>query len=64
MHGLDSHVEIDRRARVFFDPSEYTVMENVGSFEVDIVRVGEDLDYYTIVDFETVDGSFAQFLFH
>ncbi|XP_063720538.1 sodium/calcium exchanger 1-like isoform X2 [Symsagittifera roscoffensis] len=57
VHGLDSHVEIDRRARVFFDPSEYTVMENVGSFEVDIVRVGEDLDYYTIVDFETVDGT-------
>ncbi|XP_063722044.1 sodium/calcium exchanger 1-like [Symsagittifera roscoffensis] len=47
-------------AKVVFDPEHYTVMENVGSFEVGVYRIGEDLDFYTYVDFETIDGSANQ----
>ncbi|XP_075257235.1 sodium/calcium exchanger 3-like [Convolutriloba macropyga] len=46
--------------KVVFDPEQYTVMENVGSFEVAVHRIGEDLDFYTYVDFETIDGSANQ----
>ncbi|XP_075243077.1 sodium/calcium exchanger 1-like isoform X2 [Convolutriloba macropyga] len=60
VHDDKSHVEKDKRTRVYFDPGEYTVMENVGSFEVDVVRTGMGLDFYTIVDFETIDGSAMQ----
>ena len=36
VHDDKSHVEKDKRTRVYFDPGEYTVMENVGSFEVSV----------------------------
>ena len=47
----------DGITRVFFDPPHYTVMENVGQFEVTIVREGGDLNYPIQVDYKTEDGT-------
>ncbi|GLH01524.1 Sodium/calcium exchanger 3 [Gryllus bimaculatus] len=44
-------------ARVFFDPGHYTVMENVGQFEVRVVREGGDLNATLMVDYTTEDGT-------
>lgn len=46
--------------KIVFDPDHYTVMENVGSFELSVMRIGEDMDYFTYVDFETIDGTANQ----
>ena len=46
--------------KIAFNPDHYTVMENVGSFELSVVRVGEDMDFFTYVDFETIDGTANQ----
>jgi solute carrier family 8 (sodium/calcium exchanger) len=43
--------------RLFFDPPHYTVMENIGSFEVTIVREGGDLNSTVQVDYKTEDGT-------
>jgi len=43
--------------RIFFDPPHYTVMENIGSFYVTIVREGGDLSLPVTVDYKTEDGS-------
>jgi solute carrier family 8 (sodium/calcium exchanger) len=43
--------------RLFFDPPHYTVMENIGSFEVTIVREGGDLNTVVQVDYKTEDGT-------
>ena len=43
--------------RLMFDPPHYTVMENVGKFEVTIVREGGDLNLPVMVDYKTEDGS-------
>jgi len=43
--------------RIMFDPPHYTVMENVGQFEVTIVREGGDLNTAVQVDYKTEDGS-------
>merc|ERR1719184_563888 len=43
--------------RIMFDPPHYTVMENVGQFEVTIVREGGDLNIPVQVDYKTEDGS-------
>jgi len=43
--------------RLMFDPPHYTVMENVGKFEVTIVREGGDLNIPVQVDYKTEDGS-------
>jgi len=43
--------------RIFFDPPHYTVMENVGSFEVTIIREGGDLNVSILVDYRTEDGT-------
>ncbi|XP_046747323.1 sodium/calcium exchanger 3 [Diprion similis] len=43
--------------RVFFDPCHYTVMENVGTFEVGVTRAGGDLRQECAVDYCTEDGS-------
>ncbi|MEM6318477.1 MAG: sodium/calcium exchanger 1, partial [Bacteroidota bacterium] len=46
--------------KIVFDPDHYTVMENVGSFEISVVRVGENINFYSYVDFETIDGTANQ----
>lgn len=43
--------------RVFFEPGHYTVMENVGTFEVGVTRAGGDLNRPCSVDYCTEDGS-------
>lgn len=43
--------------RVFFDPGHYTVMENVGVFNVTVTREGGDLNKTLYVDYCTEDGS-------
>ncbi|XP_046144816.1 sodium/calcium exchanger 1 [Osmia bicornis bicornis] len=43
--------------RIFFEPGHYTVMENVGTFEVGVTRVGGDLSKPCTVDYCTEDGS-------
>lgn len=43
--------------RIFFEPGHYTVMENVGTFEVGVTRVGGDLSRPCSVDYCTEDGS-------
>ena len=42
--------------RIFFDPPHYTVMENIGTFDVTIVREGGDLSLPVQVDYKTEDG--------
>merc|ERR1712158_52884 len=34
----------DGVCRIFFDPPHYTVMESVGTFEVTVVREGDDME--------------------
>ncbi|XP_045593302.1 sodium/calcium exchanger 1 isoform X13 [Procambarus clarkii] len=43
--------------RIFFDPGHYTVMENVGTFDVTVVREGGDLNTTVLVDYKTEDGT-------
>uniref|UniRef100_A0A1I8IUU7 Calx-beta domain-containing protein n=1 Tax=Macrostomum lignano TaxID=282301 RepID=A0A1I8IUU7_9PLAT len=43
--------------RIFFDPGHYTVMENIGSFELTVSREGGDLNSRVKVDYETVNGT-------
>ncbi|XP_076225916.1 sodium/calcium exchanger 3 isoform X2 [Nomia melanderi] len=43
--------------RIFFEPGHYTVMENVGTFEVGVTRAGGDLSKPCSVDYCTEDGS-------
>ncbi|XP_045593304.1 sodium/calcium exchanger Calx-like [Procambarus clarkii] len=43
--------------RIFFDPGHYTVMENVGSFDVTVTREGGDLNTTVLVDYKTEDGT-------
>ncbi|KAG7200170.1 hypothetical protein KM043_000605 [Ampulex compressa] len=50
-------VENVNATRVFFEPGHYTVMENVGTFEVGVTRLGGDLERPCTVDYCTEDGS-------
>merc|ERR1712050_53339 len=43
--------------RIYFDPPHYTVMENIGTFDVTIVRKGGDLNTTVCVDYKTEDGT-------
>jgi solute carrier family 8 (sodium/calcium exchanger) len=47
----------DGVTRVMFDPPHYTVMESVGTFEVTIIREGNDMNTVLQVDYKTEDGS-------
>lgn len=50
-------IEHVNATRVFFEPGHYTVMENVGTFEVGVTRLGGDLSKPCRVDYCTEDGS-------
>lgn len=43
--------------RVFFDPGHYTVMENVGTFNIFVTRSGGDMTKTVYVDYKTEDGT-------
>ncbi|KAF2355347.1 Sodium/calcium exchanger protein [Trinorchestia longiramus] len=54
----DSAEAVDKDLiRVSFDPGHYTVMENVGSFDVTVVREGGDPNVMILVDYKTEDGT-------
>lgn len=42
--------------KISFDPNHYTVMENCGSVDIRIVRLG-DFSGHVSVDYQTMDGS-------
>ncbi|VDN07880.1 unnamed protein product [Thelazia callipaeda] len=44
-------------SRIFFDPAHYTVLENVGTFDVIIGRDGGPKDLTIMVDYCTEDGT-------
>lgn len=48
---------LDEATRVFFQPNIYSVLENIGTFEVSVVREGRDLNEQLIVEYRTEDGS-------
>lgn len=50
-------IENINATRVYFEPGHYTVMENVGTFEVGVTRTGGDLNKACTVDYTTEDGS-------
>merc|ERR1719322_1967663 len=54
---VEEEMKDDGVMRIMFDPPHYTVMENVGQFEVTIVREGGDLNTAVQVDYKTEDGS-------
>merc|ERR1739846_258953 len=54
--GVEEKKE-DGVMRIFFDPPHYTVMENIGTFDVTIVREGGDLNLPVQVDYKTEDGT-------
>uniref|UniRef100_A0A646QF93 Sodium/calcium exchanger 3 n=1 Tax=Hemiscolopendra marginata TaxID=943146 RepID=A0A646QF93_9MYRI len=49
---VDDHI-----TRIFFEPGHYTVMENVGEFDVTVMREGGDLSQVVLVDYRTEDGT-------
>ncbi len=49
--NIDSQI-----TKVFFSPGHYTVMENVGEFNVTVVREGGDMNRKVLVDYTTEDG--------
>jgi len=54
--GIEEEKE-DGVMRILFDPPHYTVMENIGSFDVTIIRKGGDLNTSVCVDYKTEDGT-------
>merc|ERR1719430_1035289 len=50
-------VKDDGVTRIMFDPPHYTVMESVGTFEVTVVREGQDMNTTLQVDYKTEDGT-------
>jgi solute carrier family 8 (sodium/calcium exchanger) len=50
-------IENINATKVFFEPGHYTVMENVGTFEVGVTRTGGDLNQPCTVDYCTEDGT-------
>ena len=47
----------DTITRVCFDPSNYTVMENVGNFTITVARLGGDMNSTVYVDYKSEDGT-------
>jgi len=47
----------DHITKINFDPGHYTVLENVGQFQVTVVREGGDLMKTVLVDYKTEDGT-------
>ncbi|KAL5108452.1 Sodium/calcium exchanger 3 [Taenia crassiceps] len=43
--------------QIFFNPGHYTVMENVGSFQITVSRKGGDLRDEVAIDYATEDGT-------
>lgn len=50
-------VSVPDTTQIFFEPSYYTVMENVGSFTVTVARYGGNLQHTVKVDYWSQDGT-------
>ncbi|CAG2104128.1 unnamed protein product [Medioppia subpectinata] len=48
--------EKDDKIKIFFNPKEYTVLENIGVFQLTVSRSG-DIESTILVDYNTEDGS-------
>lgn len=46
-------------ARVVFSPGHYTVMENIGSVTLKVVRGGDCTKHVVSVDYKTANGTAA-----
>jgi solute carrier family 8 (sodium/calcium exchanger) len=49
--------EDDNITRIFFEPGHYTVMENVGTFQCTVTRMGGNVNNTVYVDYRTEDGT-------
>lgn len=49
--------EEDKITRIYFEPGHYTVMENVGTFQMTVARQGGNLNHTVYVDYRTEDGT-------
>uniref|UniRef100_A0A1B6G5H0 Calx-beta domain-containing protein n=1 Tax=Cuerna arida TaxID=1464854 RepID=A0A1B6G5H0_9HEMI len=47
----------DDVTKFFFDPATYTVLENIGTFEITVVREGRDVPHPVILEYRTEDGT-------
>lgn len=47
----------ENTCRIFFDPAHYTVLENVGTFDINVRRSGGPEGLTIIVDYYTEDGT-------
>ena len=47
----------DKITRIYFEPGHYTVMENVGTFQMTVARQGGNLNHTVYVDYRTEDGT-------
>ncbi|XP_022103821.1 sodium/calcium exchanger 1-like isoform X2 [Acanthaster planci] len=47
----------DSFAHIFFEPAQYTVMENVGSFNITVTRQGGNMTSTIYVDYRTEDAT-------
>jgi len=55
--AVETEKKDDGVTRIMFDPPHYTVMESVGTFEVTVVREGQDMNTTLQVDYKTEDGT-------
>merc|ERR1711970_666624 len=55
--AVETEKKDDGVTRITFDPPHYTVMESVGTFEVTVVREGQDMNTTLQVDYKTEDGT-------
>ncbi|CAH1792467.1 unnamed protein product [Owenia fusiformis] len=56
----DVEVEVEEDphiSKIFFEPGHYTVMENVGSFQMTVSRSGGNMNNIVYVDYKTEDGT-------
>lgn len=43
--------------KFYFDPATYTVLENIGIFDVTVVKEGKDLTHPVVIEYRTEDGT-------
>lgn len=63
--GRSSSIAASRRAssvtddvtKFYFDPATYTVLENIGTFELNVVREGRDITCPVVIEYRTEDGT-------
>lgn len=51
------HIDQDHVTRIYFNPSNYSVMENAGTVKVTVARSGGRMNETVLVDYETEDGT-------